>query len=150
MARAECKRCGNEIADTPGPGADADGWRHVDYPSGCPVTVTVDEFEARLSAATDDELSDMMSETMSWGEVAAYGEEVERRGLTEAFYGPQEDEAAPSEGTAYTFAVTVTTGTAAQAAQVMGERIDHEEDYGFPYKIERSILPMTVDGEPYE
>lgn len=52
--------------------------------------------------------------------------------------------------TAYTFAVTVECDTAAQAAQVMGERIDHEEDYGFPYTIERALLPLAVDGEAYE
>lgn len=49
----------------------------------------------------------------------------------------------------YVFAVTVETDTAAQAAQVMAERIDHDEDYGFAYTVERALVPIAVDGESY-
>jgi len=50
----------------------------------------------------------------------------------------------------YTFAVTVTTDTAEHAAQVMRERIGPDEDYGFEYRIAHAVLPIEVDGEPYE
>jgi len=36
----------------------------------------------------------------------------------------------------HTFSVTVSGCTREQAEQVMRERIDHEEDYGFKYTIE--------------
>lgn len=38
MARAECRRCGNEITDALHPEyvAEPDGWMHVDFPAGCP------------------------------------------------------------------------------------------------------------------
>ena len=35
----------------------------------------------------------------------------------------------------HTFRVTVSGCTAAQAEQVMAERLDHDEDYGFDYQI---------------
>jgi len=34
------------------------------------------------------------------------------------------------------FAVEVKAETLEQAIQVMSERIEHDEDYGFPYKVE--------------
>lgn len=38
----------------------------------------------------------------------------------------------------YRFTVTVTTGTNEQAAQVMGERLGCDEDYGFAYTVQWS------------
>lgn len=35
----------------------------------------------------------------------------------------------------HTFTVTVTCATADRATQVLAERLDHEEDYGFPYTL---------------
>lgn len=37
--------------------------------------------------------------------------------------------------TEHTFTITVSGCTAEQAQQVISERIDHDEDYGFPYQI---------------
>ena len=36
----------------------------------------------------------------------------------------------------YTYTVTVICDTSAQADTVMSERINYDEDYGFPYRIE--------------
>ena len=36
----------------------------------------------------------------------------------------------------YMFIVTVEAATPEQAGQVIRERIDHTEDYGFPYYVE--------------
>lgn len=38
----------------------------------------------------------------------------------------------------YEFTVTVHAATLEQAQKVIGERIDHTEDYGFPYLIKWS------------
>lgn len=35
----------------------------------------------------------------------------------------------------YKFIVTVHTATPKQAQEVIRERIDHTEDYGFPYRV---------------
>ena len=35
----------------------------------------------------------------------------------------------------YTFTVTVECETKEQATQVIAERLNHDEDYGFPYEI---------------
>ena len=35
----------------------------------------------------------------------------------------------------YTFTVTVECETQEQATQVIAERLNHDEDYGFPYEI---------------
>lgn len=37
---------------------------------------------------------------------------------------------------AYHFTVVVTTGTEDEAKQVMGERLGHDEDYGFEYVVD--------------
>lgn len=37
--------------------------------------------------------------------------------------------------TTHTFTVTVTCATADQATQVLSERLDHDEDYGFMYAL---------------
>ena len=50
----------------------------------------------------------------------------------------------------YTFAVTVETETAEQAARVMTERINHDEDYGFSYLISHALYPVMIDGEDSE
>ena len=54
----------------------------------------------------------------------------------------------------YTFAVTVTGCTPEQALQVMGERIHHDEDYGFDYRIDfdenqtvRTVNGICLDAE---
>lgn len=49
--------------------------------------------------------------------------------------------------TEYTFGVTVTAESAEQAAEVMRERIDFEEDYGFEYEVEYALYPFMIDGE---
>jgi hypothetical protein len=36
----------------------------------------------------------------------------------------------------HTYIVTVSGCNQAEADQVMAERLEHDEDYGFPYKIE--------------
>ena len=56
----------------------------------------------------------------------------------------------PNGRTGYMFVVTVTTDTAEHAAQVMRERIEPEEDYGFPYEVEYALAPWKVDGESFE
>ena len=35
----------------------------------------------------------------------------------------------------YSFSVTVTADSEAHAIQVMAERVERDEDYGFPYSI---------------
>lgn len=35
----------------------------------------------------------------------------------------------------YTFSVTVAAPSEMQAVQVIAERIEHDEDYGFPYQV---------------
>ena len=35
----------------------------------------------------------------------------------------------------YKFIVTIDTDTSENACQVMSERLDYDEDYGFPYTI---------------
>jgi hypothetical protein len=41
--------------------------------------------------------------------------------------------------------VIIETETLAEAEQVIAERIDHDEDYGFDYQI--SALPVKRDSE---
>jgi hypothetical protein len=35
----------------------------------------------------------------------------------------------------YTFSVTVAATSEMEAVQVIAERIEHDEDYGFPYQV---------------
>ena len=42
---------------------------------------------------------------------------------------------APDSSSGYAFTVTVACDTAEQASDVLAERLDHDEDYGFPYTI---------------
>ena len=55
--------------------------------------------------------------------------------------------------TRYHFTVSVECDTQEQANQVMAERLQHEEDYGFDYTIHYmndARLPTVVKGELYE
>lgn len=47
------------------------------------------------------------------------------------------------------FTVTVEAETAALAEQVIAERLGHDEDYGFPYRLDwQQAEPPTAPAEP--
>lgn len=47
----------------------------------------------------------------------------------------------------YQFSVCVAADTLAEAEQVLAERLDHDEDYGFPYEITSYVALPNDDKE---
>ena len=50
----------------------------------------------------------------------------------------------------YQFSVCVAADTLAEAEQVLAERLDHDEDYGFPYRITSFALTNSCVKEIFD
>ncbi len=50
----------------------------------------------------------------------------------------------------YVDAVTVTADSPEEAAQVMAERLNHDEDYGFDYTVGFEPMEQVVEAETWE
>lgn len=48
----------------------------------------------------------------------------------------------------YVYAVTVTADSPEEAAQVMAERLNHDEDYGFDYTVGFEPMEQVVEEGP--